>query len=161
EVARALITPGVVERMLRDRQQLDVREAEIARVRAELARELRVRQELTARAAPPGTQVHLVNRDWRAQPVVRAAPLEPLAVVPAEPRVGCRHGSGRRAVLECGAVRVGLELQLAVVAGENLVLVQLAGAKLRQEQLPDSGVAAHRHRMVAAVPMIERADDAD
>ena len=49
EVARALIAPRVVERMLRDRQQLDVREAEILDVRGELARELAIAQEIAGR----------------------------------------------------------------------------------------------------------------
>jgi hypothetical protein len=147
--------------MLGDRQQLHVREAEIARVSAELTRELRIREELTARAAPPGSQVHLVDRDRLAQPIARPASAQPLPVIPAEARIGCRHRRSRWAVLERGAVRIGLELQLSAIAREDLVLVQLAGAELRQEQLPDSGVAAHRHRMIAAVPMIEGADDAD
>ena len=54
-----------------------------------------------------------------------------------------------------------LRQQLARLAAEDLVLVELAGAQLRNEQLPDAGVAAHAHRVVAAVPMIERADHAD
>src|SRR6187200_1589181 len=53
EVARALIAPGLVERVLRDRQELHVRKAEVRDVGSELTRDLAVVQELAGRAAPP------------------------------------------------------------------------------------------------------------
>ena len=56
---------------------------------------------------------------------------------------------------------IALELQLAAVARVELVLVELAGAELGHEQLPDARAAAHAHRVIAPVPVIERADDAD
>ena len=53
-----LVAPGAGERVVHDRQQLDVREAELVGVRDELLREL-----LPAEAQPPRLGVHLVDRE--------------------------------------------------------------------------------------------------
>ena len=57
-------------------------------------------------------------------------------------------------------VRVGLEQDL-VVLGEDLVLVVRARSDAGEEQLPDPGRAERAHRVQAAVPGVEVADDAD
>ena len=101
EVAGALIAPRIVERMLGDRQQLDVREAEIRDVRAELLGDLAVAQESASRAAAPGAEVNLVDRHRLAQPValarVGASTRRPSSANALWPR---RDGRGRRALLE-------------------------------------------------------------
>ncbi len=160
EVAGALVAPGLVERVLGHGQQLDVREAEVRRVRAELLGDLAVAQEAAGRAAAPRAEMNLVDRHRLAQPVPLRSLAHPFAVRPRERALLRRDRRRRRPVLEQRTERVGLEEQLARLAAEDLVLVELAGAQLRNEQLPDAGVAAHAHRMVAAVPVVERADDA-
>jgi hypothetical protein len=56
EVRRHLVAPGAAERVLRDGQELDVREAELGDVIHELLGQLTVGQSL-----PPGAEVHLVH----------------------------------------------------------------------------------------------------
>ncbi len=161
EVPRALVAPRIVERVLRDRHQLDVREPKVLDVGGELPGDLAVPQEIAGRVAAPRAQMHLVDRDRLREPVALRALFEPRRVVPAERRRRRRDRGRRRPLLERRAVRVGLELQLAAVARVELVLVELAGADLGHEQLPDARAAAHAHRVIAPVPVIERADDAD
>ena len=131
EVAGALIAPRVVERMLRDGQQLDVREAEVRDVVGELARDLAVAQETARGPAAPRAEVHLVDRDRLPKPVALRAPAKPIRVGPLELAPLRGHGRGRGAVLEQRTERVGLEMELARVAAEDLVLVELSGAELR------------------------------
>ncbi len=103
----------------------------------------------------------LVDRDRLAQPMPIHASAHPLVVVPLERARRRRDGCRGRAVLEPRPVRIALEPELAAVAHRDLVLVELARAELGDEQLPDARGAAHAHRMVAPIPMVERADDAD
>jgi hypothetical protein len=161
EVPRALITPRIVERVLGDRQQLHVREAEVADVRAELAPELAVAQELARRTAAPRSEMHFVDRHRLAQPIARVAPRHPVVVAPTETRALARDAGSGGPVLEPHAVRVALEPELMPVAREDLVLVELARLEVRDEQLPDARIAAHAHRVIASVPVVERPDHAD
>ena len=63
--------------MLHHGHQLDVREAEIAAVRAELLRQLQIRESL-----PPGAEMHLVDRDRARVVVLCASFLNPAFVLP-------------------------------------------------------------------------------
>ena len=96
EVARRLVAPGAVEGMLHDRQQLDVREALGAGVLRQQRRQLAEAQHLLRmlRGAPPGAEVHLVDRDRRREGVAAAARPHPFLVVPGV--VERRHDRGRR-----------------------------------------------------------------
>ena len=58
------------------------------------------------------------------------------------------------------AVRIGLQDDFAVGV-EQLELVERAFAQARHEKLPHAADAEQAHRVVTAVPLVERADDAD
>jgi hypothetical protein len=85
---------------------------------------------------------------------------EPLRVLPFI--VAPRHDRGRqRRQLEAEPVRVGLQQQLAKEVRANLELVVLADLRARDEDLPHADGFEFPHRMEAAVPPVEVADDAD
>ena len=67
-----LIAPRPGERMLQDRHQLDVRVAHLTDVRHQRRRQLAIRERAVAllRHAPPGAEMHLVDRH---RPIVPAA----------------------------------------------------------------------------------------
>ena len=133
EVARALVAPRVVERMLGYGQELDVREAELAHVPPKPVPELAVIQELAVGTLAPRAQVHLVYRERLAMPITRCARLQPLAVRPYELRNPRGQGGIRRSVLEHGRIGIRLDAQLAAIAVANLEPIELVGAELRHE----------------------------
>ncbi len=67
---------------------------------------------------------------------------------------------GLRRRLECDAERIGL-LQKVTVLRANLELVLFAVGKIGNENLPDAGRDEQPHRVNAAVPAVEIADQAD
>ena len=163
EVADRLVTPAPVERVFGDRHQLDVREVGVVEVGDELVGQLAVVEKRTAvlAASFPRAQVNLVDGDR----LVEALPLgrvgEPFLVVPGKLR-DVPDDRGRPGPhLRGEAVGVGLVNEIAVVAALDLVLVDFALAEVGDEDLPDPRGAAIAHRMPAAVPVIEIADDAD
>ncbi|WP_415168229.1 hypothetical protein [Propionivibrio sp.] len=70
--AERLVAPGAVERMLRDRQQFQVREAEVGGVGNQGFGEAPPVEETAVLAAPPGTEMDFVDGDRRIQPAARA-----------------------------------------------------------------------------------------
>ena len=70
EVASGLVAPRPVERMLHDREQLDVREPGLLHVLDQARRDLAVRAPAPVLAALPRTEVELVDRDRRVEPVI-------------------------------------------------------------------------------------------
>src|SRR5256884_9654258 len=118
EVAGDLVAPGAVEGVLHDRQQLDVREAELARVVGQLRRQLAVAEVAIAllRNAPPGAEMHLVDRPGVAERVGAGAVPHPLLVVPLEAQVP-HDGGGARRYLGAECVRIALVDPVAPVAG--------------------------------------------
>ena len=142
EVAGGLVAPGVVERMLGDRHQLDVGEAAIAHPGHELVGELAVVQERIVGAAAPGAEVQLVDADRCVLPV-EARPRRHPALVAELVRSGRGHDrGGGRPALARPRHRVALQVQRAGDAIANLVLVDLERADARQEQLPHPARAA-------------------
>ena len=140
--------------MLHHRHQLDVREAEVADVGAELLGRLRVGE-----ALPPGAEVHLVDRDGAPERQARS-PLElPVAVLPFVARAEHDRRGPRRHLARLRH-RIGAKLH-APVAVANLELVAGGVGDARDEQLPDARGAERAHRVDAAVPIVEVADDAD
>jgi hypothetical protein len=138
-----------------------VREAEVAGVGGELVGELEVGQRAVVleRVQPPRAEVDLVDRDRALQRVALAARAQPLLVGPLVP--GLVHdgrGLGRDLGLE--GHRVGLQADLAVL-GEDLELVVVPAPDAGQEDLPDAARAERAHRVRAAVPVVEVADDGD
>ena len=161
EVARHLVAPRARERVRHHRQQLDVREAHVLGVGAQLVGQLEVGQRAVAleRVQPPGAEVDLVDRHRAVERAGLAPLLEPRLVVPDVLRVmHDRRRLGRDLGLERD--RVGLQADLAV-GREDLVLVVRAVADAGQEQLPDAAGAERAHRVDAPVPVVEVADHRD
>ncbi len=82
EVADHLVAPGAGERMLQDRQQLDVRVAHLLHVGDQRIRHLPVTQQPVVRPAHPGAEVDLIDRKRFLQPVFLGPRLHPFTVVP-------------------------------------------------------------------------------
>ncbi len=161
EVPGRLVAPRAVERVLGDRQQLDVGEPHVAHVLGELVRGLSIGQVARPVAAAPGTEMHLVDRDRRVERVRRAARGHPFAVFPAVvERPGARRGVGRHLGVE--GERIGLFGLEPVVGGDDVEFVPVPARYARHEPFPDSrAVATRRQRMGVRIPRVELADHRD
>ncbi len=163
EQADRLIAPGAVERILRDRQQLEVGEAHLLDVGDQPVGQLVVAEVAVAllRHPHPGADVALVDRDRRLAGIGAPARGHPLGIRPGMVAEPGDHGRGPGRMLGGKRERVGLERQELAVRALDLKLVDLAAPQPRQEQLPDAAFDALAHRMAAAVPAIEGADHRD
>ncbi len=95
EVARRLVAPRAVERVLHDRQQLDVREAEPRDVLDERGGEIAVSEQplgIVGRA-PPRPEVDLVHRERRVEGVPGVASGHPVVVAPGVVELPDHRGS--------------------------------------------------------------------
>ncbi len=156
-----LVPPGRVERMLVDRHQLQVREAHVDGVGHQRVGELVVGEPAIALAAPPRSQVDLVDRHRLAPRLVSAPRRHPGLVGPREVRRAADDRRGRRPQLGAEADRVGLERQQLAAGADDFVLVDRAFAQRRDEDLPDAGADALAHHVATAIPAVEVADDGD
>ena len=154
-----LVAPGLVERVLVDRHQLEMGEAHVDGVGDEALRELVVGEPAVAVAALPRAQVDLVDRHRPAARVALRALGHPRGVVPLEAAGVADDRRGRRPELGGKADRVGLERQQLALRAQHLVLVDRPFADAGNEDLPDAGVDAAAHRVHPAVPGVEVADD--
>src|SRR5207247_691326 len=94
-------------------------------------------------------------------PIELRARRDPRLILPVVPIDIEDDRGGIRTQLEIEPVGVRLHGEVVAVTRLDFKLVALARAQLRKEQLPDTGGAAHAHRVPAAVPSIEVADHAD
>ena len=162
EVPRGLVAPGAVERMLHDRQQLDVREAGRRHVLGQERRDLAVAERAVARLRqpPPRAEVHLVDRERCLERVPLAPHRHPGRVAPLVlERPHDRRGARRHFAVEPDRVRL-LHL-VPVKAGGEVVLVARAPADAGHESLPDAGRRARVERVARRLPAVEVADDGD
>ena len=140
EQRNRLIPPRAVERILHDRQHLDMGEAHIGDIRDEFARHFAIGQIASAFrfVAPPGAEMGLVDRDRRLAVVTPPAFGHPCAVVPDMPRRpgDDRRRAGRRLRL-CG-IRVGLEWQQPAVGAHDLVFVEMARPQVAARRSPSA-----------------------
>ena len=162
EVARRLVAPGAVERVLHHRHELDVREAHLLDVFGQRLCQLPVREPAVAvlRQPPPGADVHLVDRDGRLQARSVRALGQPAGVGPGLLAVP-DDGGGARRRLGVDGERISLLDFVAAVPRLDPVLVPCPGADARHEPFPDAGAAPRPQRVRAAVPAVEVADHAD
>ena len=161
EEADRLIAPGALERVLADRQELQVGEAHLGHVGDERVGELAPGELAVAVLghAAPGADMALVDRDRLGARVAHLALGHPGLV--AEAVVGeamDQRGRGGRA-LGGESHRVGLRQHLAV-GTQDLVLVERTPLDLGHEQLPHPALDALAHRVATAVPAVELADHA-
>ncbi len=158
EVAGGLVAPRLVERMLGNRHQLDVREAEVGGVGNEPVGQLAPAVEAPVGMAHPRARMNLVDVDRRTLEVPRGPAREPLAVAPAVGTVRHHAGGRRRPQFERAPVGIALHEHEPGVAMAELELVERAGLEPGHEQLPHATRAPHVERMRAAVPAVEVAD---
>ena len=161
EQADRLIAPRLVERMLGDRQQLEMGEAEVGGVGDELVGEFVVSEEAIVGAAPPRTEMDLEDRHRLASRFALPPAFEIVGVAPLEMRgVGDDRG-GRGPHFGRVAERIGLERQQDAVRAENLVFVDRAGAEAGNEHFPQAAVDALAHLRPPSIPAVEVADHRD
>ena len=157
EISRRLVAPRAVERMLHDRQQLDVGEAEVERVVGELRRDVAIAEPALIRSATPRAEVDLVDRHRRRQPVPLRARGEPLGVAPVVGEIPHdRAGLGR--CLRPERERVGLVDAVAVVARTDVEFVGLAFVRPFDTPRPDPGGCDGLERSGSRIPAVEVAD---
>ena len=161
EQAGRLVAPGRIERMLGDRQKLDMGEAEIGDIGDELAGEVVIAQELAVRAALPGAEMRLVDRHRRAARIALGAGLQIGGVRPLDVERPGDHGCRIGPQLRLEGHRIGLERLQIAVGADDLVLVDGADRQVGDEDLVDAGVGPPPHQMAAAVPLVEVADHRD
>jgi hypothetical protein len=162
EVAGRLVTPRAVERMLGQRHQLDVREAEPLDVLGQLGRDLAVRQRAVAVLddATPRAEVHLVDRDRRGRIARLRARRHPGGIPPLIRRLP-HDRRGARSELVADRVRIGLRDHVAGLLRGEVILVEGALGDAGDEALPDACVADRLERMNPRLPGVPVADHAD
>jgi hypothetical protein len=151
-----LIAPGTVEGMFGNRQQLKMGEAQVDDVGDQRFGQALPVGKAAIVGAPPGSQVHFVDRQRRAEQVAGRD-----GHGCDRWRQGADHRGRRWPQLGFEAVGIGLEGQQMAVARADFVFVTGAGAHPGQEDLPGTTFAAQAHRVATAVPVIEVTDDAD
>ena len=163
EVPEHLVPPRTVERMLRHREELDVGVSHLLDVGNEVVGQLPVRQVRPPLALLPlpGAEVDLVHGHGSLEDASSRAALQPGRVPPLVAFDGADDRSRPRRELEPEAERVGLGEHLPRAPGADLVLVDLLLDDAGEEDLPDPGLSPVAHRVHAAVPMVEIADDGD
>ena len=99
EIADGLIAPGAVERMLRDRQELDVGVAHVVNVIGQAVGQFPIGQPAVALSgvAHPRSEMDFINGDGRGERVASAAMGHPFFIVPTVTRQipYFRRGFGR------------------------------------------------------------------
>ena len=82
EVARGLVAPGFVERMLHDRQQLDVGEPQGPDVLGQGSRELAEAEEAAIRPTPPRAEMYFVDAERAVDERCRRTVVQPVGIAP-------------------------------------------------------------------------------
>jgi hypothetical protein len=129
-----------------------VGEAHLGDVAGQLLRQLPVGE-----TWPPRSQMDLVDTQRRARELPLPTRIDPAGVLPLM-RGGVDDRRGRRRRFGQAGHGVGLAVPLPV-GGPDLVLVAGAFRHPRHEQLPDPRAAERAHRVAAAIPVVEVADD--
>ena len=122
EVRRDVVAPRAAERVLHDRHQLDVAEAEVRDVRHQLVDQLLPGQDLAV-PLPPRRQVHLVDRHRLVDRLPCRAGLHPGVVAPLVGRL-VDPARRRRRHLGPEGHRIGLLPPLAVGAQDHVLVAR-------------------------------------
>ena len=158
-----LVAPGTRERVLHDRQQLEVRESQVFHVRDEPMRQLAIGEEAIAflRHARPRAKMHFVARHRTIQPTTESRPgRHPVPVAPGVLGDIPDDGRGQGRHFERDPEGVAL-LQHCPLTGTDLELILHPIREVGNEQLPDAVGQEQTHRGHTAVPAVEVADQAD
>ncbi|MNH11885.1 hypothetical protein D3C79_714130 [compost metagenome] len=159
EQRQRLVAPGAAERVLHDRQQFDMGEAQLLNVRHQALGQLApvvIAPHLArlVQLAAPRPRVQFVDRQRRAVGMVLRALRHPVVVLPVVAERPRYLGGGAWRQFGGTRQRVGLQGQYAVLA-QHLELVGFAHAQARHEQLPHPGAVAQAHGVAAAIPVVE------
>src|ERR1041384_6902614 len=104
--------------------------------------------------------MHFVDAHGSAQPVLLATAFDPGFVGPLEFSIVPDDGGVLGGGLKKETVGIGLEHEGAMDVFD-LVFVERALADIWNENLPNARRAKRSHRMIAAIPVVECAHDAD
>ena len=156
-----LVAPGGIERVLADRQELDMGVAHVEAVGDQLLRHLVPGEEAAVLAASPRTGMHLVDRDRLVAEIRLAPEIAVRMVAPFVDQRPERDRGRRRPQFGAEGEGVGLQRQAVPVCADDLVLVGAASGYVGYEDFPDAGVAPQPHDVPAAVPVVEVADHRD
>ena len=161
EVAEGLVAPGAVERVLHERQELDVGEAHLLDVVGEERRRFAVGEEPVPllRDPTPRSEMDFVDRDRRLEAVRVLPRRHPVPVAPFVVQVP-DDGRGPRRDLPEEGVGVALLRGAAADLRGDEVLVHRAFFEAGDETFPDARAVPSRSEGVAArLPAVEIADD--
>ena len=151
-IARHLIPPGAVKRVLGQGHHLDMGIAHLFQIRHQLIDHLGIGIIAAVLLTPPGAVVHLINRD-RFIIGRRHAPLfHPGLILPGIGKIR-RHRRIGRPHLGIKGVRIRLEHGFAAV-GINAEFIVLSLAYTGDKNLPDAGVDVAAHSSEVCVPSV-------
>ena len=155
EVPGALVAPGVVQGVLRHRQQLDGGVAHVLHIGGQLPRQVPVVDEVPVVPLFPGAQVDLIDIQRRCIDRVFGLPLPEGGVGPLESLDVVQLAGRRRPGLRVEAVGVRLPADLPV-RPPHRVFIRGVDRQVRQEALPDLPLAGQRGSPL--LPVVEIAD---
>ncbi len=150
EIAHALIAPGVVQGILRHRQQLHGVVAHAADIGGQPVRQPAIVQERPVLSPLPGTAVDLIDVQGSLGQGRLPAALPPHVVVPVEAGHVEQAAGGVGPQLGIGAVGVRLPADLAVGPGDD-VFIAVAGPGVGNGQDPVAALPLHGN----GLPVVE------
>src|SRR6202044_1274379 len=150
--ADRLVAPGFVERMLADRQKLDMGVTHIRDVGDELVAQFVIGVKPSAFTAPPRAEMNLVDRHRLSPRFALAALGHVLGVGPGEVVAVSNERGGHWPELAFKAERIGLERQQRSGRSEQLELVDRADGQFGDEDLPQAAVETRAHLARPSVP---------
>ncbi len=162
EVAGGLIAPRSVERMFRDRQQLNVRVAHFLDIRNQFVRQFAVREPAVVLFGNPfpGAGVQFVNTDGAFLPVGGFTLFDPIGVVPLVVAEVANHGCGIGSKLALKGIRVGL-LRPESILPFDLKFILIADFRAGNKPFPDARILDAIHSMNPRFPVIKRTNHAN
>ena len=159
-IARHLIAPGLVERMLHHWHQFYMGVAELFHIRSQHRSDLTVVIKFTAIVRFfPGAKMHFINRDRRFVALCNATLLHPVLVLPGI-FSKVKHNTCIVWAQLC-RICVRIRFQIRQTApGLDFVLIDVARADTRNKEFVDPGLQKI-HLICSSVPVIEVSDNAD
>ena len=159
-IARYLITPGFIERMLHHRHQLNMGVAELFDVRSQHRSNLAVVIKFTSIVRFfPGAKMHFINRDRRFVALCDTTLLHPVLILPG---IFSKINHNTRIVrTQLCCIRVWIRLQIRQTAlCLNFIFIDVARANTGDKEFVDPGLQKI-HLICSSVPVIEISDNTD
>ena len=159
-IARYLITPGFIERMLHHRHQLNMGVAELFHIRSQHRSDLTVVIKFTAIVRFfPGAKMHFINRNRRFVALCDTTLLHPVLILPG---IFSKINHNTRIVrTQLCCIRVWIRFQIRQTAlCLNFIFIDVARANTGDKDFVDPGLQKI-HLICSSVPVIEVSDNAD